>query len=130
MAIRTTVELKGLFFANPVGQLHRNVYDVLQQAGDVGANSAREQLQPGHGYLTGALHDSIQPRLVSAMRTGVRFGGRARVVAGSRGYEPVRRYAGKVEAKYRYMANAAKAVRSWADSHRGQIEATLARRLS
>ena len=130
MAIRTTVELKGLFFKNPVGQLHRNVYDVLQEASEVGAEGAREQLQPGHGYLTGNLRNSVVPRLVKSTRTGTKFGGRARVVAGSRGYEPVRRYAGKVERKYRFMANAARAVRSWADGNRGRIESILARRLS
>ena len=129
-AIKYDVKLQGLFFKNPVGQLHRNVYDVLQQAGEAGASAAREQLQPGHGYLTGNLHDSIVSRPVKASRGGVRFGGRWRVVAGSRGYEPVRYYMPKTERKFHYMRNAAKVVKSWADSNRGRIEATLAKRLS
>jgi hypothetical protein len=130
MAVKLTVKTSGLFFKNPVGQLHRNIYSVLSDAGEFGVSAAREQLQPGHGYLSGALYDSISWSPVKASRGGVRFGGRARIVAGSRGFEPVRRYQGKVERKYRFMANAAKAVRQWADSHRGQISATLARRLS
>jgi hypothetical protein len=115
MAVKVTVETKGLFFKNPVGQLHMNIYDVLEEAAAIGADSARSQLRPGHGYLTGNLHDSIQPRFVNATRT-TKFTGRARVIAGARGYELVRRYAGRIDRKYRYMANAAKAVRSWADS--------------
>jgi len=130
MAIRTTIELKGLFFKNPVGQLHQNVYDILQEASEVGAEGARSQLQPGHGYVTGVLHDSVVPRLVKSTRTGVKFGGRARVVMGSRGFERVRFYGPKIERKYRYMRNAAAMVRQWADSHRGHIQAVLARRLS
>jgi len=130
MAIRTTVELKGLFFRNPVGQLHQNVYDILREASEVGAEGVRSQLQPGHGYLTGAMYDSIAARLVPSTRSGAKFGGQARVVAGAAGYEPVRRYAGKIEAKYRPMRNAAAMVRSWADGHRGHIQEVLARRLS
>jgi hypothetical protein len=130
MAIRTTVELKGLFFKNPVAQLHRNVYDVLREASEIGAEGVRSQLQPGHGYLTGAMYNSVAPRLVPSTRSGMRFGGRARVVAGAAGHEPVRRYAGKIEQKYRVMRNAAGMVRSWADSNRGRISGILARRLS
>jgi len=130
VAVRIDLKTSGLFFKNPVGQLHRNIYDVLREAAEIGASDARGQLQPGHGYVSGKLHDSIVARPVKATRSAVRFGGRYRVVAGSAGYEPVRRYQAKVERKYRFMRRAAAAVRSWSASNRHHIESTLARKLS
>lgn len=125
--ITTTVELKGLYFRNPVGQLHMNIYDVLEEAGKIAQDSARSQLQPGHGYLTGELHDSIQPRFVNATR-GVRFTGRARLIAGARGYERVRFYAGRIDKKFHYMRYASGAIKSWAGS--GEVGRMIARNLS
>jgi len=129
MAVRIDVKTSGLFFRNPVGQLHRNIYDVLREAAEVGVADARSQLQPGHGYVSGELHDSIVARPVKATRSAVRFGGRYRIVAGSAGYEPVRRYQAKIERKYRFMRRAA-AVRNWSSGNRGHISSMLARKLS
>lgn len=126
-AFQVTVTTSGLFFANPVGQLHMNIYDVLDEAANVGVDTARSQLQPDHGYLTGNLHDSIQPRFVNATR-GVAWTGRAKVISGARGFETVRYYAGRMERKYHFIREANKAVKAWMES--GQVQETLHRRLS
>jgi hypothetical protein len=130
MSTSVRVTYHGNFFSrNPVGQFHRNAYRVVEDVTEIAASAAASQLAPEHGYLTGALQESIAPRLVKAGRSPV-FRGRGRVIAGSRGHEPVRRYAGKIERKYHFLARAARAAQSWADSHSGHIAAMLAKDVS
>jgi hypothetical protein len=130
MPIKLAVSFRGRFFlGDPVGQIHRNASTLLQDVTAMGASRAAGQLVPGHGYLTGALHDSIQPRLLKATLSPV-FRARGRVIAGARGYERVRLYAGKIEKKYRFMAQAARATQSWVDARRSWLAAILARDLS
>lgn len=133
MAIRYSAELTGLFFRNPVGQLHRNIYEVLAEASEVGAAATVAQLTPGRGLVTGALRDSVEPRLVRANRFN-RFQGRARVIAGARGAAPGelrnRAAAATVNRKYRFMYRGAALLQSWLNANRAHIETTLARRLS
>lgn len=113
--VRYTVETSGLFFRNPVGQLHRNIYDVLEDVADAGANAAAAQLSPGRGLVTGALRDSIEARLVKASRYNT-WTGRARVIAGAKGsWAPGRGLpekrnraaAATVQRKHRWMYRAA-----------------------
>jgi hypothetical protein len=130
MSTSVQVSYHGRFFErNPVGQLHRNAYRVVEEVTEIAASAAASQLVPEHGYLTGALQESIAPRRVRATRSPG-FRGRGRVVAGSRGHELVRFYAGKIEKKYHFMARAGRAAQSWADSNRSRIAAMLARNVS
>ena len=133
MAISFSAQLTGLFFKNPIGQLHRNIYDLLEEAAEVGAAATAAQLVPGHGYITGALQDSIEPRLVKASRFN-QFQGRARVIAGARGAAPGelrnRAAAAKVNRKYRFMYRGAAVLQSWLNGNRSHIAQVLARRLS
>lgn len=123
--MKVQVEFHGVFFqSNPIGRFHRNQYDVITEAGEVAVDLARSQLQPGHGYLSGDLHDSIAFRPVRASR-GTSFAARGVVVAGTRGFEPVRRYGRKIEQKYSYMRRAAAMARSWVSSNGGRIAAKL-----
>ena len=132
-AIRYSAELSGLFFRNPVGQLHANIYDVLQEAAEVGAAATAAQLTPGRGYVTGQLQDSIEPRLVKASRFN-KFQGRARVIAGAVGAPPStlrnRAAAASVNRKYRFMFRGAALLQNWLNGNRSHIESMLARRLS
>jgi len=132
-AIHYTAELKGLFFRNPVGQLHQNIYDVLSEAAEVGAAATAAQLTPGRGYVTGQLQDSIEPRLVKANRFN-KFQGRARVIAGARGAAPGelrnRAAAAAVNRKYRFMFRGAALLQSWLNAHRSEVEHQLAKGLS
>jgi len=143
MAVRLTVELKGLFFRNPVGQLHKNIYRVLSEAAEAGA-AATAAYAP---VRSGALRDSIEPRLVKATRYN-RFTGRARVIAGARGswapeHSPGttspwtiaearnRAVASKVNrSRNRFMFRGAAVLNAWLSSNRGHISAILARLLS
>ncbi len=132
-AIRYSASLTGPFFRNPLGQLHRNIYTVLEEAGEVGAAATAAQLTPGRGYVTGALQDSIEYRLVKANRFN-KFQGRARVIAGARGAAPGelrnRAAAAAVNRKYRFMFRGAALLQSWLNGNRAHIEHELARRLT
>jgi hypothetical protein len=133
LAIRYSASLSGLFFANPVGQLHRNIYSLLGEAAEAGAAATAANLTPGRGLITGALRASIEPRLVKASRFN-KFQGRARVIAGARGAAPGelrnRAAAATVQRKYRFMFRGAALLQSWLNGNRSHIESTLARRLS
>ena len=123
--LRVTVDYHGPFFSrNPIGQFHRNQYDVIGEVGEVAAGNARMQLQPGHGYLSGDLHDSILFRNLRASR-GLSFGARGTVVAGTRGFEPVRFYARKIDKKYGYMRISAAMTRSYVASNLSRFAAKL-----
>ena len=130
MAIRYTWTTSGVFFKNPVPRMHREIYGFLEDAANEGAATARSVLRPGHGYLTGELHDSIVPRPVKATRRAGGFSGRYRIVAGSRGFEPVRYYMPKTERKFHYMRTGARAARSYFESHRGTFQSRIARAIS
>jgi hypothetical protein len=134
MALRYTAQLTGLFFANPVGQLHRNIYTVLEEAAQAGAGAVAAQLTEGRGLVTGALQASIEPRLVRAGRYGATFQGRARVIAGAKGAAPGelrnRAAAASVQKKYRFMFRGGALLQAWLNAERSRIEAILVRRLS
>lgn len=133
MALRLSASLTGLFFKNPSGQLHRNIYEVLQEASQAGAAATAAQLTEGRGLVTGQLQASIEPRLVQASRYN-KFQGRARVIAGAKGAAPGelrnRAAAATVNKKYRTMFRGAALLQSWLSSERGRIESILAKRLS
>lgn len=145
-AIRYTVALKGLFFRNPVGQLHRNIYTVLERAASEGAAATAANLTPGRGLLSGALRDSIEPRMVKATRYNT-FTGRARVVTGARGsWAPTpsagtkapwtypearnRAVAKKVNARQKFTYRGAALTKAWFDANRSWISRIIARGLS
>ena len=45
MAVKVSVDLHGIFFTgNPVGRLHRNVYDVLKEEGDYAVEASKREL--------------------------------------------------------------------------------------
>jgi len=146
MAVKLTVKTSGLFFKNPVGQLHRNIYDVLRETAEAGAAGTAANLTGGRGLLSGALRDSIEPRLVKANRFN-RFQGRARVVVGARGsWAPTpsagtrspwniaearnRAVGKKVNAKQRFMFRGAALTQAWINGNRGHIVRVLTRKLS
>jgi hypothetical protein len=130
MAVKVDVSYHGPFFTrNPVGQFHRNQYRVLKDVGEIAKDMAQAQLFPGHGYVTGELHDSIRMRPERAYR-GTTFVGRAVVNAGSRGHEPVRRYGKKIEARYHFMRRARTEAQSWVSGNVGRIAAELVRDLT
>jgi len=143
MPIRVDVSYHGNFFTrNPVGQLRKNLYrDVLPEIAEVGAAAATANLTEGRGVVTGALRDSVEPRLVKASRFN-QFVGKARVIAGAKGAPaPGRQYPGypekrnraaaaTVQRKYRFMYRAAALTQSWVSGHASQIAAKLAKGLS
>jgi len=141
--VEVVITKSGFFFrGNPVGSIHKSIYDALQEATEAEASAAASQLSVGHGVLpyahdvyingtphnvpAGALQASIEPRLVKAGRFAV-WTGRASVIQGARGYEPVRVYGGKVNKQYRYMYRAAAAAQVFANSKAGQWAARAAR---
>jgi len=125
-----TVTTSGFFFTgNPVGWVHMSIYDMLADVSAVGGSAAAGQLSPGHGVLTGNLQASITPRLVKASR-GAIFKGRAAVIQGAKGYEPVRRYGAKIERKYKYMAPAARAAEAYAESRAAAFSSNVAKGLN
>jgi len=127
--LEITVTGSGFFFTgNPVGWVHMSIYDMLQEVAEVGASAAASQLYPGHGVLTGELQASITPQLSIASRRAI-FKGRARVIQGARGFEPVRYYGWKIEKKYKYMTPAARAAESYASSHASTFASNCARGL-
>jgi len=145
-AVEVVITKSGFFFrGNPVGSIHKSIYDALEEATEAGASAAASQLSVGHGVLpyahdvyingtphsvgAGALRASIEPRLVKAGRFAV-WTGRAAVIQGARGYEPVRVYGGKVNRKYRYMYRAAAAAQAFANSKAGEWASRAARWLS
>jgi hypothetical protein len=134
MSIYYSASLTGLFFQSPVGQLHRNIYTVLEEAAQAGAAATAANLTEGRGYVTGALQASIEPRMVKAGRFGSTFQGRARVIAGAKGAAPGelrnRAASATVQRKYRYMFRGGSLLQAWLNSERGRIEAILAQRLS
>ncbi len=128
--VEVIVTKTGLFFTgNPSGAVHMSIYDALQELAQVGASAAASELVVGHGLLTGSLQASIEPRLVQSGRTPV-FRGRASVIEGARGYEPVRRYGGKINKKYHYMNRAAGAAAAYANSQSGTWAGNLVAWLS
>lgn len=145
--ISVHVTTHGFFFrGNPVGSIHMSIYDALQEMAEVGASAAATQLTEGHGLLPyahmvsvgsgrsyevppAALQKSIEPRLVKAGRGAV-FKGRARVIQGAKGFEPVRMYGGKINQKYRYMYRAAAAAQAFADSKASEWASRAARWLN
>lgn len=135
MAVKVNVTYHGFFFTgNPVGRMRRNLYrDVLPEVAEVGAAAAAGYLTPGKGYVTGALQDSIEPRLVQASRFN-NFTGRARVIAGARGAPPSekrnRAAAATVNRKHRFMYRAAALTQSWVGGHLSQIGAKLTKGLT
>ena len=144
--VEVVVTTKGFFFrGNPVGSIHMSIYDALQEAAEVGASAAATQLTVGHGVLPyahkvyvkgtyydvppGALRDSIEPRLVKAGRWAV-WTGRASVIQGARGYEPVRAYGWVINRKYRYMFRAAAAAQAFVNAKASEWASRAARWLS
>ena len=145
--VEVIVTTSGFFFrGNPVGSVHMSLYDALEEMAEVGASAAASQLTPGHGLLpyphtvylpggrraevqAGALQASIEPRLVHAGRLAI-FRGRAYVIQGARGFEPVRLYGRKIDRKYRYMYRAAAAAQAFANGQAATWAARTARWLS
>lgn len=118
------VKTHGVFFRNPIGRMHFELYDWLADAARTGQESARDVLQPGHGYLTGELFDSIQIRPIQASRRTT-FTGRYKVIAGAAPHNRVRYYQGKIERKFHYMAEGGKATRAWLAAHRANLESRI-----
>lgn len=123
------VETSGFFFrGNPVGRLHLNMYGVLRDLGQIGVEAAQSRLFPEHGYVTGNLHDSIRAR-PERMTRGMNPVGRLVIIQGMKGYELVRRYGRKVEAKYHHIRDASRDVQQYVDSHAGPLSDQITRGL-
>lgn len=115
--LEVEVQTSGFFFTgNPVGRLHLNMYGVLRDLGQLGVERAQMRLFPGHGYVTGQLHDSLRAR-PERMRRGTMPIGKLIVIQGRKGYEMTRYYGRKVEAKYHHIRDAGADVQSYVDSH-------------
>jgi hypothetical protein len=135
MAVKVAVTYHGFFFTgNPVGRMRQNLYrDVLPEVAQVAAAAAAANLSPGRGVVTGAMRDSIEPRLVQASRFN-NFTGKARVIAGARGAAPGelrnRAAAALVNKKYRFMYRGAALAQSWVSGHISWIGDKLTRGLT
>jgi hypothetical protein len=124
-AVEVVITQHGFFFTgNAVGAVHMSIYDALQELAQVGASAAASELVIGHGLLTGSLQASIEPRLVKSGRAAV-FRGKAAVIQGAKGHEPVRFYGGKIDKKYHYMSHAASAAQSYAGSQASNWASSL-----
>lgn len=132
-AVEVIITKHGFFFTgNAVSAVHMSIYDALMELATVGASAAASELSVGHGVLpyphmvnlpggrhaevrAGALQASIEPRMVKAGRTPI-FRGRASVIQGAKGYEPVRLYGGKINKLYRHMYRGAAGAQAYATS--------------
>lgn len=125
-----TVTTSGFFFrGNPAGYVHIRMYDDIDEAMQIGVSAAANQLQPGHGFLTGRLQASLAARYMKAYRGGT-FKSRGVVIQGAKGYELVRFYGWKIDRRYHYMNAAARAAQSYADAHSAQWADRIARGLN
>lgn len=141
--LKFSVELKGSFFTgNPVGMLHRNQYDVIEEVGTVAVEAAKERAPVstmGSHRVTwkyigfsrvvpsGSLRSSIAFRPKRASRYGAKFIGRGTVVQGAVPYNYVRIYGARASRKTRHMWRAAAVARAWVDGNRGRVGTLLIR---